>query len=615
MLLLIALCSLLAFQVVGADYDCSLGYRKFKGKCYDCPYNNLECNRPSESVIYKNGVIYTVDKTDPYWHMYPKEAMVVAKGKITFVGSNVEAMKHNKPKKSRIVDLKWKTILPGFHDPHMHPLEANHKAAGTCELQRDTKPEDQLHVFEEGCFHNQKGTNWTLGWGHSVYTLLEYVADNPGKNPKDLLDPLIVDDLGNAIPAVMMEFTSHSVWVNSKALELAGVTKDTKNENGNIYMKNPNTGEPNGIVLENAGIEMFEKALDPKMYPNLRQMNYDAALASLFVLAKHGITSAVDARNYWKREHDKAWEKVEAEGKLTAKMILSMWAYPAMNDTEQIAKLKSFFQRNPAKRLKKSQIKVYMDGILPTRTAKVLEPYVRKDPDLQIGDHGMNYFTENRLFEYLSQLQNLNGGEGYDFIIHQVGDGAGREALNAIEDAKPDATVETRHKLTHVELLNTKDIPRFKTLGVIADGQVAGTFTMPGSPGHKELESFVGKAKAHDTIPLKSLVDSGAKVTMSSDYDVSDVNPFNGLANALQRSDQSIDLKTAVELYTINGAFSMRQEDRTGSLEVGKDADFVVVDKDIFNLEYQGRYNEIRKTKVLLTVLEGEDIWKTNQKL
>eukprot|EP00095_Tigriopus_kingsejongensis_P003392 maker-scaffold1299_size49759-snap-gene-0.15 protein:Tk03392 transcript:maker-scaffold1299_size49759-snap-gene-0.15-mRNA-1 annotation:"hypothetical protein GV64_14105" len=192
----------------------------------------------------------------------PKEEMVVKNGKIAYVGSTSEAMGFNVPGTTRVVDLARKTVLPGFHDTHMHPLESRHKAAGTCMLTKDTKPEDQFQVFRNHCFDNQKGTNRTLGWGHSVWTLLDYV-ERTGKDPKKLLDPLIVDPSH-----------SHGVHLPLCALELAGITKDTKNEKGSIYMRNPVTDEPNEIVLENAGNKMFEAALDPNLYPALRQMNF-----------------------------------------------------------------------------------------------------------------------------------------------------------------------------------------------------------------------------------------------------------------------------------------------------------------------------------------------------
>eukprot|EP00095_Tigriopus_kingsejongensis_P003391 maker-scaffold1299_size49759-snap-gene-0.14 protein:Tk03391 transcript:maker-scaffold1299_size49759-snap-gene-0.14-mRNA-1 annotation:"hypothetical protein" len=149
----------LAFLVTNllaaADYDCSDG--AYKGKCYDCFYNTEMCHRAGPSVIYRNGIIYTVDKAgDANWNTTPKEAMVVKNGKIAYVGSTSEAMGFNVPGTTRVVDLARKTVLPGFHDTHMHPLESRHKAAGTCMLTKDTKPEDQLQVFRDHCFDNQK---------------------------------------------------------------------------------------------------------------------------------------------------------------------------------------------------------------------------------------------------------------------------------------------------------------------------------------------------------------------------------------------------------------------------------------------------------------------------
>ena len=166
--------------------------------------------------------------------------MVVENGTISYVGVESEAMQFEQPG-TRYVDLKGRTVMPGFHDPHMHPLEASSSVGGTCTLYRDIWPEDpeQLATFTvDKCHLKQNGTDWVLGWGHSVRDLLDYVAET-GKDPKDILDPLIRNAQGEPLPAIMMEFTSHSVWVNSEALRLAGITRDTPNEDGSVYMKNP----------------------------------------------------------------------------------------------------------------------------------------------------------------------------------------------------------------------------------------------------------------------------------------------------------------------------------------------------------------------------------------
>ena len=400
--------------------------------------------------------------------------MVIENGKIVFVGSNDEALTLAKPR-SRTVDLKWNTVLPGIHDNHMHPLEAGSTVGGTCKLPADTPPDSEkmLKIFRDGCFKKQIGTTWALGHGHSVWTMLDYVQ-RTGQDPKKLLDDLIVDDQGQRIPALMMEETSHSFWVNSEALAQAGIDNTVQDRDGMIYMRNPETNEVNGVLLENAGISIMEFAMDPLKFPALKQLAYDGLRAGLYELAKHGITSAVDARSYWTREHDKAWERARDEGTLTAKAILSMWAYPEKDDAEQIPKLKTFFDNSKTSRLRKSQIKVYMDGLLNTRTATVVGGYLDNSPDLGIGNNGVNYFNSSRLELYMKELQDiLDDGSGFDFIVHTVGDKAVRDMLDAVEKSKPnDGGIPARHKATHIELVHKEDRNRFKTLGVIADGQV-----------------------------------------------------------------------------------------------------------------------------------------------
>ena len=161
--------------------------------------------------------------------------------------------------------------------------------------------------------------------------------------------------------------------------------------------------------------------------------------------------------------------------------------------------------------------------------------------------------------------------------------------------------------------------------------QVAGNFSLPTSEAHKNLNKLIGFDRAHDAIPLWSLKEAGATVTLSSDWDVSTLNPFHGMAHAINRGDQSIDLKvlhfiltflylylmetivfylqSALTMYTLNGAFAMNQESTTGSLEVGKDADVIVVDNDIFQLEAVSDNQGIKGTKVKMTLVEGEVVY------
>jgi predicted amidohydrolase YtcJ len=536
--------------------------------------------KPSKSQLFVNGKIYTVNEKQPW-----AEAILVENGVIKFVGSNDEAKKIA-AKNVETIDLKGKMMLPGIHDVHTHPLEAMSDFAGTCELDsQETDAENFIEILNE-CKDEQLATNWVLGSGHSVFTLLD--AKRP---PVEILDEAIPDR-----PAVIMEETSHSIWVNSKALALAKIDRNTPNPQGGVIVKDKKTGKPTGILFDAAGDMVMDLAWLPTK--EIKELNYQGLLKSLKEMNKFGITSVIEGRTYWKREFQDAWLRAEKENKLTVRAILSLWAYPLMNDNQQIAKLKTLYRNNPNDLVRVSQIKVYSDGILINSTAAMLEPYKKTLGEIP-SKNGLNYFTEERMTKYVAELEKV----GFDFHIHAIGDRGVREALNAIEKSQ---TEKGRHRLTHLEVINQKDFSRFKKSNITADIQVAGDFTNP--KNWKENEFLIGD-RTKNFIPLKSLFDAGARITLSSDWDVSGLNPFVGMQNALTRNPQNLsDLQTVIKAYTLNAAYTMRQETTVGSIEVGKQADLIVIDQNLFEIPV----NQISKTKVLQSFLKGEKVYQAN---
>jgi predicted amidohydrolase YtcJ len=543
---------------------------------------NSESQDPDPAdLILAYGRIYTGNANQPW-----AEAAAVRNGEIVFVGSS-EAVRVYEGPDTRSLDLDRKLVLPGMQDSHAHILEAGSPVAGTCILDPDTAPEQFVQRLKR-CAPKQIGTDWVLGWGHSLHALLE-----SDRLPIDILDEAIPDR-----PAIMMEETSHSVWVNSAALEAAGIDDDSPDPPAGIYDRDPDTGELTGILYENAGNMMFDLALAPS--PELDELNYEGLLYGLEEAAKNGITSVADARAYWDRGHIETWKRADREEALTARVTLSLWAYPHYDDDEQLEKLASLFERDEYELLNISQIKMYSDGILHSATAALLEPY---DETLGVtGDRGMNYFDAARLERYITELERV----GFDMHIHAIGDRAVRESLDAIEGAQASNGPEigARHRLTHLEMIHEDDRKRFAELGVIADFQVAGNFTLPAFAS--DMEPLIGE-RAFDMVPVRSIYDTGAVVTLSSDWDVSSLSPFVGMQNALQREEESLpNLEAAVEAYTQSPAYLMRREDKTGSLEVGKLADMIVVDQDIFRIPV----DNIGKTQVLLTLLGGEEVYR-----
>ena len=210
----------------------------------------------------------------------------------------------------------------------------------------------------------------------------------------------------------------------------------------------------------------------------------------------------------------------------------------------------------------------------------------------------MNYFTPERLTAYITALE----VEGFDFHIHTIGNRGVREALDAIQAARTaNGDIGARHQLTHIEWVNAADIPRFAELDVTANAQVTAWWTQPNT--WQDNAYLIGNEVANAMIPIGSIHDAGGRVTLSSDWDVSSYNPFRSLENAVTRAPEALpSVADAVDAKTIEAAHSSRSDSYTGSLEIGKRADFICIDQDIFSIAPAA----ISETHVVLTVVDGQ---------
>jgi len=529
------------------------------------------------SQVYNNGAIYTVNDNQEW-----AEAIAIKENKIIFVGSN-EAAKAFIGSNTVVTDLSGKMMMPGFHDVHMHPIESASTNTQFAISVEETNAENFISQIKQAS-QNNPGSGWLIGYGHSIFTLLDAT-----RSPLAIIDEAVSDR-----PVIIMEQTSHSMWVNSAALALAGFTKDTPHPTGGRISQDVNTGELSGILIDNAGNIVMDIAMAPTTQ-SLKN-DYDGLIEfTLPELAKSGITSITDARSFWQRDDHKTWLKAQQNDAITARVAVGLWAYPSANDNEQLASLKALYTNAQNSYLRFNQIKLYSDGILINATAAMLAAY---NIDL-IGlpeNKGLNYFSQERIEKYITALEPT----GFDFHMHAIGDRGIRESLNAIENA---ASAQGRHRITHLEVIDPADIPRFTLLNVTADAQVAGNFT---NPEHwQENSELIGAVRAENAIPIKSLDDANARITLSSDWNVSPFNPFIGLQNAVTRAPQALTLAKAIKAYTINGAYVMRQEDKVGTIEVGKLADLIVLDRNIFEITE----NTINQTKIVMTIFDGNVIY------
>ncbi len=532
-------------------------------------------------LVLRDGAIYTVNEAQPW-----VEAVAVLDGMIIFAGSNqdVAAFIDNQ---TTIIELDRKMVLPGLHDVHMHPLEAGSPAGSGCLLSNSETDPENFMIALQSCNLTPNSNGWIVAGGHSIFTLYDAV-----RPPREILDDVFPDD-----PVAILEATSHSLWVNSLALEIAGIDATTTDPIGGHIIK-WDDGEPSGILLDNAGDLVLQMALAST--PEIDDQNYEGLVSfSLPLLARMGITSICEGRTYWKRNYHRIWQDIKNDGLLSARVVLAPWIYPEDMDADLIASLQNLYIEDDDL-LRINQVKCYSDGITINATAALHEPY-----NNNLGfpfDTGLNYIETNRLANLVAVLEQT----GYDFFIHTIGDRGITEALDAIEFARnTNGDVGARHRLTHLEIVDSTDFSRFAQLNVSADVQVAGDFTNP--ENWEENELFLGEERSDNLFPLKSLHNAGARITLSSDWDVSTANPFAGMQHALTRSPQELpSLKEVIKAYTINAAYVMRQEDKVGSIEVDKYADLIIIDQNLFEIPV----DQIAQTKVLLTLLAGKVVYR-----
>jgi predicted amidohydrolase YtcJ len=529
--------------------------------------------------VLKNAKIYTKDG-------HFDQAIAIKDSKIIFTGTDAAVMAFI-GEKTQVNDLSGRLVLPGFHDVHMHPLEAFTNAIGDFFFTESIRDPEQYLQELKANVPAVNSNGWRMAFGHNIDILMKAKEE-----PR-----LILDRISPNEPMFCWEATSHSCWVNSAALKKLGFNSKSPDPVGGHIMKNAN-GEPNGILLDNAGDIALQTAI--AINPTIEKMNYDGLVnIGLPLIAKNGITSFCEARTYWKQNFSKTWHDIKKNNLLTARVVLTPWVYPGDSDESTIENLKKMYDKGDDM-MRITEFKMYSDGLTFNTTAALKEPYV-KDMGFPFGHKGLNYINEKRMTHFITELEKT----GYDAHVHAIGDRGIYETLNAIEGArKANGDIGARHRITHLEIVDPKDIPRFKKLNAIADMQVVGDFTQPNH--WHENDAFIGKERSNIQIPLKDIFDAGARVTLSSDYDVSSLNPLDGLQNAVTRKPQALpSVEEAVKCYTINAAYVMRQEDITGSLEVGKYADLIVMDRDIFTIPA----NTISKTKIELTLLGGKEVY------
>jgi predicted amidohydrolase YtcJ len=537
--------------------------------------------KPGVDAVYNNGRIYTVDDNRSW-----AQAIAVDNGQIVYVGSNDGAAEHI-GSETTVVDLHGRLVLPGLQDSHVHPIGGGIEASA-CDLNGAPGLAEYRTIIGEYATANPD-VPWILGggWAMSVF--------GPGGAPnKDVLDELVPDR-----PVFLSSQDGHTGWANSVALQIAGITKDTPDPVDGRIDRDPETGEASGSLQEGA------MKLVTRHIPATTDEDRIAGLRyAMNMLNEYGITGIQDANV--DEDSLRTYKALQDRGELTMHVVGSIW-WDRERDLGQVPEIVALRDKYTGGLIDAATVKIMQDGVMENYTAAMLEPYL-----VPSGTRGIPMVEPGALRSIVSRLDR----EGFQVHFHAIGDAAVRQCLDAVEEAQiENGALGHRHHISHLQMIDPQDIPRFKELGVVANFQPLWAYadlyvtdlTIP----------FIGEARARWMYPIKSVQDAGGRIAFGSDWSVSTANPYHQMETAITRKsavdddmdsfipEERIDLLTAIDAFTINAAFVNRNEDKTGSLETGKSADFVVLDQNLFEIEPE----KISETKALLTVFRGKPVY------
>jgi len=537
---------------------------------------------PAELVL-RHGAVWTA-ATDRPW----AEAVAVREGRLVYVGEDA-GVERLIGSNTRVVELGGRLVLPGFQDNHAHPLSGGLEL-GECNLY-DARTEAEVEGAIRAYASAHPDLTWIRGngWQMSVFA-----AGNPGK---ELLDRLVPDR-----PAFLYSSDGHSAWANSRALAMAGITKDTPDPVNGRIERVERTGEPSGTLRE-AATDLVARKLPP--YSLTQRVG--AARRALAEANQLGITSITDADA--PEEYLEAYAALDRRGELTARVAAALRTDAKIPVAQMASRLRELRARyRGGNRLSVNSVKLFVDGIIEARTAALESPYIGHG--VERGD--LNYQPDDLVARVAAFDR-----DGFQIHVHAIGDRAIRVTLDALAHARQvNGSHDARPIIAHLELPDPGDIPRFRELGVIANFE--GYWAQRDDFIRKLTEPVLGPERSRWLYPIGSMVASGAVVTGGSDWTVSSLNPLQAIQVAITRRgveegpgpawlpEERVDLPQMLGAYTISGAFAMRTERETGSIETGKVADLIVLDQNLFAIPV----TDIHRARVLLTLLDGQAVWR-----
>ncbi|MBI1949423.1 MAG: amidohydrolase family protein [Deltaproteobacteria bacterium] len=537
---------------------------------------------PPADVVLRAGRVFTGDAARPWVSAVAwRGDRVVALGSDADVQPLVGAA-------TEVIELHGRTVLPGLHDAHVHPLGAGREQQG-CPLS-EAKSVDDILARVRACAAARPGDGWIVGrgWDLSLF---------PQANPhKRLLDAAVP-----ARPVYLEGADGHSGWLNGAGLAKAGIGKDTPNPANGVIERDAD-GTPSGTVREAAAALVEDQLPEPTLDDDVRALGW--AVARLHAA---GITSIMDASVDERRLA--AWQALASKGELALRGVACIGVEPtdATAALEHARALRSRFADLP---LAPSCAKIFLDGVLEGETAALLEPYLDR-PD----HRGTLNATQAQLDKTVALLE----ADGFAVHVHVIGDGAARAALDAFAAATATNGKAGRHRtLAHLQLVHPDDAPRFAALDVTANAQ--SLWAYPDSYIREVNLPQVGQERVDRMYPWGTLVRAGASVVGGSDWPVTTVNPLEAIEVMVRRQDpalvagpvlgkgEELALEVALGAYTAAAARLFGHADEVGALRPGARADLVVLDAALS----AERAADISDAKVWRTYVDGRAVYRAD---
>ena len=527
-------------------------------------------------LLILNAAVRTMDVTQPR-----AEAVAILGNRLVAVGSTADLRLLAGPK-TRVLDAGGRSVLPGFNDAHVHWLSGGFSITNV-DLRDASSPAEFARRIGEFARRLPKG-RWILGgdWDHEKF---------PGAQlpTKEMIDGVTPDH-----PVFVSRLDGHMSLANSLALRLANVTKDTKDVDGGLIVRDAK-GEPTGI-LKDAAMGYVEKVIPPRSWDE----KLSAARAATEHAASLGVTSVQDMS----ADDDVGLYQYQLErGELKTRIYCarSIVSWEVLGKTGMRAPLGNDWIRIGG-------LKGFADGSLGSTTAYFSEPY-NDAPDTR----GLLF---DQMFPEGIMLQRVLAADkaGLHVMIHAIGDAANKAILDFYQQvAAQNGPRDRRFRIEHAQHLRPSEIKQYAALKVIASMQ----------PYHcaddgRWCEKRIGPERAKGTYAFRSLLDAGAPLAFGTDWTVAPLNPMEGLKAAVTRQtldgkhpngwvpEQKITLEEAIRAYTVGSAYAEFQERVKGSLTPGKLADVVMLDRDLFAINP----SDLDQAKVALTVVDGRVVYE-----